>query len=255
MKTERETLTDISLVLDLDHTLVYTFSKPPEEGDLDFLKDPKYLNIRNRVYHKKIKIYDRNPDGSLMKPVKYETYEFWGSQRPFVQEFLYFCHTCFRHIIIWSAGHYDYVHAIVEELFKNLPFKPDLIYTDLKTIFHEDLGTLKPLNTMIQNHPEMGLSLKKMIIIDDTDTTFETVNYNNGILIPRYKPKADPKSISEDDERLLQIIQKLIFPEIIECQDIRKIDLKKTFDYTAEEYRKLLDQRNVVYTCNRRLKK
>lgn len=246
-KEDRNTLTDIAIVLDLDSTLVYTYSKEPKEGSLDFLKDPKYLKLRNRIYHKKIKIFDRNPDGSIKDPENYEEYEFWGSQRPNVQEFLCFCYKCFKYVIVWSAGHYDYVHTIVDELFKNLPFRPDLIYTHLDTINDEKLGTLKPLMRMIQKNPDMNLSLKKMIIVDDTDSTFETVNPNNGVLIPKYKPRSNPKSIQQNDEKLLQILQKLMFPEVVNSKDVRKIDLKRTFDHSAADYYKMLEDRNINY--------
>lgn len=238
---------DLALVLDLDSTLIHTFDDEPKSGSLDFLRDPKYLNIRNRIYHKRIKIYERNKDGTIKDPQDYEMYEFWGVKRPYVQEFLCLCRKCFKYVIIWSAGHYDYVHAIVDELFSKLPFKPDLIYTHLNTIEDDDLGTLKPLSIMIKENPDMELSLKKMIIIDDTNSTFETVNFNNGILIPRYQPKPKPEYIAKEDESLIQVFQKLIFPEVVKCSDIRKVNLRDTFDYSAKDYDRLLDKHDVYY--------
>lgn len=230
-----EYLTDLTLVIDLDNTLICTFKKP-KEGDLDFLRSPKYMTLRPRIYHKKIRIYEREDDGTLIRPTNYREYEFWGVKRPYVTEFLHYCHKAFKYIIVWSAGCYDYVHTIVKELFKDLDFEPDLIYTGLDTTFDNTLGTIKPLMRIIQENPELELSLKKMVILDDTRSTFEITNYDNGLFIPGYQPSCDPESMLKDDQCLLQAIQKLILPEVVECYDIRKVDLKNTFDIPAEEY-------------------
>lgn len=242
MSEEKHYIYDGAIVLDIDSTLLYTRNKPPADGDLDFMKQAKYMPLRERIYHMKVKIYDRDKNGNITNP-EAEDFEFWGCLRPYCKQFLVFCHRYFKHVIIWSAGHYDYVHAVVDEIFKGLHFRPDMIYTHLETIIDDNVGSLKPLAKIINDNKHLGLSLKNMVIVDDLNNNFETVNYSNGIEIPAYRPKKSADDMLEEDKRLLQIAQMIIARDLHEYDDIRSLDLKSTFNFTTEEYNKFLEDK------------
>lgn len=218
-------LTDKCIVLDLDETLVH--SSP--EGNIELLKeleifsDPKNYDLRERVY--KITMED-----VVHKKGTGDKTQMWGVFRPHFREFLIFCFTYFKLVIVWSAGRKNYVHTIVDQLFLELP-RPHVIFTydDLEKLQNNTL--IKPLNKLVRTIPGMNkhMSLENSFIIDDRLTVFQEPNPHNGIQIPPYKPNFNLTSLRENDERLKQLIAWFKRPEVMNSRDVRKLDKSRIF--------------------------
>src|SRR5579863_9678111 len=104
----RKTLTNLVLILDMDETLGHTFNSSEsfrQWANLRVFTDPKKIDLRDRCY-----VLDVDNDGVS------ET--MWGIKRPHLNEFLKFCFGYFKVIVLWSAGIYEYVHAVKNEIFK-----------------------------------------------------------------------------------------------------------------------------------------
>lgn len=211
-------ITDLCIVLDIDYTLVHT------KDDINVLrrfkkKHPYEMAIsRSRIYCRNIDNQDCDGNG--------DRYDFWGVSRPYLKEFLDFCHEYFRVVIIWSAGSYAYVHTMVDYIFRD-HYRPYKIFT------HDDINQeeyTKPLSKIFINELEEYDSLERVFMIDDT---FEVLIYNieNCIVIPRYKVKNNIQSLTLEDKALLQIM--FWFEENIQNfkinYDIREIDKKGIF--------------------------
>ena len=218
-------LTDKCIVLDLDETLVH--SSP--EGNIDLLKkleifsDPKNYDLRERVY--KITMED-----VVHKKGTGDKTQMWGVFRPHFREFLIFCFTYFKLVIVWSAGRKNYVHTIVDQLFAELP-RPHVIFTydDLERLHNNTL--IKPLDKLVKI-PGMNkhMSLKNSYIVDDRLSVFQEPNPYNGIEIPPYKPSFVLPSLRADDNILLQLINWFMKSEVMNCRDVRKLDKSKIFN-------------------------
>jgi len=185
--SQKNTTTDFTIVLDIDYTLVATQSDVDDLKKLNILNDPKYFDLNERIY-------TCCDDQS----------KFWGIVRPYTKEFLIFCFTYFKYLYIWSAGTKEYVHLIVEFLFKNIDQKPHRIFTrDDIEYYEDDNNFAKPLEKIIQYQ---NISLNKIVIVDDTKST-AVYNEENIILIPPYKPKPTIDSMKrKTDECLLKLI-------------------------------------------------
>lgn len=179
-------MTDMAVVLDLDQTLVATQEEVSDLADLKILSDPRYYNLRRRIYHLETKDYD-----------------FWGIVRPHTYQFLAFCFSYFKTVIVWSAGKYDYVHALVDFLFRDFP-RPDLILTYDDTVVLKDNTIIKPLSLVYEMTDEADYS--NTIAIDDNPTTMME-NPDNAILIPEYEPYPNLRSIAEEDLTLVELIE------------------------------------------------
>lgn len=219
-------LTDKCIVLDLDETLVHSHS----DSNIDLLKelnifsDPNFQDVRQRCY--KIKM-----DDVVHKRGTGEKTEMWGVFRPFVREFLIYCFTYFKIVIVWSAGRKNYVHAIVDYLFSGLK-RPHVIYTydDIERLPN---GTLiKPLNKLIDKVPGLKkyMSLENTYIIDDRISVFQEPNPHNGIEIPAYKPSFNIKALRTDDVHLKQLMTWFNSSEVMNSRDIRELDKTKIFE-------------------------
>lgn len=231
-KIPAKPLTDKCIVLDLDETLVHSHG----EANIDLLKqlkiftDPNLIDLRDRVY--KITM-----DDVVYKRGTGEKTEMWGILRPHLREFLIFCFTYFKLVIVWSAGRKNYVHAIVDQIFKDLR-RPHIIYTfdDIEKLPN---GTLiKPLNKIINNIPGMKkhMGLENTFIIDDRTSVFHEPNPDNGIEIPAYKPTFNAKGIKADNNGLIQLMNWFMKPEVINSRDVRNLDKSKIFQTYAMAY-------------------
>ena len=188
--------TDKCIILDLDETLVSTF----DDKDLKALKklrimdDANLIHLRSRFYFLNINDIDRRgKDNSITE---------CGFTRPHVREFLLFCNRYFKHVIVWSAGCYDYVHEICRYLFNDID-PPTIIYTRDDC---ENANKLKPLKKMMKDLRLNGeMNLENAIAIDDKTYTFAD-NIENGILIPPYRVSPTIASIEKDDDTLLKLI-------------------------------------------------
>lgn len=218
---------DLVLVLDMDHTLLSTYD------DFSLLQNsgiktlPEDVDIRSRLYVLEIKEYNGKKGSG-------KTTKWWGLLRPGLREFLIYAFSKFKHVVLWSAGEYDYVHAACRKMFTYLR-NPDLILTREDCEYDRDGNPTKPLTKLI-NHPKLSrnFDLSKIVIVDDRDYTF-LPNPQNGILIPEYSPEEWSERMGIDgkktamrmeDYRLEQLIN--WFENLKTC-DVRTVDKTRIF--------------------------
>lgn len=218
-----ESLTDKCIYLDLDQTLLSTAD---EKYGLDYLyklkilSNPSLMYLRNRIYHVVVE--------DLEKPGYGSKYEMWGITRPHLHQFLIFCFSYFRLIIVYSAGKRQYVESIVDHIFKDLPY-PHLVlsYDDIKK---KGEKVIKPLTAVIEGNDLTKKYVKptNTLGLDDLQSTYSE-NKGNGILIPAYEPELNEGALAEDDDSLLKLENWLMSPEVINCKDVRLLDKSKIF--------------------------
>jgi TFIIF-interacting CTD phosphatase-like protein len=205
-------LTDKTLVLDLDSTLIFTTEDFEQYMSLELYSKPEHNHLRNRLY--KFDVID-----VVDKPGTGVKSSMWGILRPHVYEFLDFCFEYFENVIVWSAGQLRYVHAICDVLFIDPEKQPILIYS-YEDCDRNDNFLFKPLIKISQEEfPE--ITLDKCIILDDNEMTFSK-NKDNALHIPPYEPELTPKGIMQEDDALLNLTRWLMKPEVINCRDVRK---------------------------------
>lgn len=224
---KRKPLTDLICILDIDETLVHTFDRFDSWEKLKIMTDPKKMDLRSRCY---VINPAANKSNGSVEPM-------WGVKRPHLEKFLEFCFTYFKYVIPWSAGIYNYVHEIVDNIFIST-LAPHAVLT------REDctgpIGNLeKPLAKLIEIIPSLKDhividkinardNIKNVIIIDDRKKSFNQ-NLNNGILIPVYEPDPTAESIRQNDIALLQIINWLSRLDVMKTTDVRKLDKSHIF--------------------------
>lgn len=225
---KRKSLTDLICVLDVDETLVHTFDNFESWGRLKIMTDPKKMDLRSRCYVLNIEANKSNKTGAE---------SMWGVKRPHLNKFLEFCFTYFKYVIPWSAGIFDYVHEIVDNIFIDT-LAPHAVLT--RTDCVGPIGYLeKPLARLIERIPalkghisidELNLrdNIKNVIIIDDRKKSFAQ-NPHNGILIPVYEPVPTVEDIRRNDVALLQIMSWLTRPDVMKSTDVRKLDKSSIF--------------------------
>lgn len=126
------------VVLDLDATLVNTFGNDYNWKFVD-------LDSNKRLKHR---VFD----------IKYNGIFKWGTTRPGTDKFLEACFEHFDIVGVWSAGDYDYVYKIVEEIF---PRRPDFIWTRSDCV-----ESLCDVNTdVINGHHIISTSCKKNSVL------------------------------------------------------------------------------------------
>ena len=205
-------ITDKFIVLDLDSTLIHSFTGNP---NLNLLDNSELYYLRDRIYDLKI------PLGS----------EYWGVARPGIYEFLQFCQRYFQGVIIWSAGTYDYVHAIVNFLFRDLP-RPYMIFTrndctEIGNYLTKDLSKLEPIDPR--------LTMDKIYILDDNTQAFE-LNPENALNIPMFVPcgKKICRDILNSDDAFELVKSWFMQPGVINSFDVRELDKSKVFTPVAQ---------------------
>lgn len=208
-----------AIVLDLDSTLVHsglTLKSYPGKSS-----DPR---LSKRLYR-----FDLI-EGVDVMPV-------WGVLRPYTLDFIDFCRRHFDEVIVWSAGQHQYVHKIVDFLFKDAGYKPRIILTREHCRFHGS-NINKPLSDLFDagiSHPEHTLAL------DDRYDTF-SLNVGNGIKIPNYDPDLTIDGITKEDDALVKLMSWLILVKMREQSDIRQLPKDNIFDIPMVTYRDLLKQ-------------
>lgn len=216
-------ITDFNLILDLDETLIRTDPEIENLNKLGILTNPQLTDLRLRTY--KIRLDDVDTkDGTG------NTIYLWGLERPHLLEFLSFACDYFDNIIVWSAGIPKYVTAIVKIIFRHF-HGPNMVFNrnDCENIFgNAEKPIIKALNEMTSSSSLNNLIPSKTLILDDKDTTFKS-NPENGILIPPYQPDISIESFRKDDDCLLRLISWLKRSDIINCDDVRKLDKTKIF--------------------------
>lgn len=230
-----DSLTDKCIYLDLDQTLIATADE--EHGmddlyDVKLLSDPSLIHLRNRFYHVVVE--------DLEKPGYGSKYEMWGITRPHLHDFLLFCFSYFKLVMVYSAGKRQYVEEIVDHIFKDLPY-PHLVlsYDD---IVMDGKKITKPINKVINGNELTRKYVKETNTfgLDDLNTTYSK-NIGNGILIPRYDPDSnlvstEPRDINyfikeleKNDDALLKLKKWLMLPEVMNSEDVRLLDKNDIF--------------------------
>lgn len=198
-----------NVVLDLDQTLVCTQDVGVKELEkLGILSNPSAFDLRQRIY-----VMPLN-SGKL-----------WGIVRPHTREFLEFCFQYFCNVAVWSAGKRDYVHSLVDYLFRDLP-QPCVVYTYDNCAHAARNGTVKPLPWIFRDI--QGATKENTFIIDDNENTFQQ-NLGNAIHIPEFQVKSTIKSLSSNDDRLREIMDWLMTRDIMEAEDITEVDKSEIF--------------------------
>ena len=218
-------LTDHTIVLDLDETLVHSCEDMSEYTKLNVEHNPELreLSQSNRFYHISLLDDDKNPSSQRS--------DLWGITRPHLRQFLTFCFNYFDQVCIWSAGQTNYVETLIKLLLKDIQ-SPAVIYTNTKCMPRGDGSLQKPLLKLIDENPHLNLSLEHTFMLDDRRTVFSDCNPSNGILIPVYDPAPDPTSLKSDDRCFQQLIRWLMLPEVIMADDIRMLDKSCIFRNT-----------------------
>lgn len=222
-------MTDKCVILDLDQTLIATQEDLRFLNEFNVLSNQELLSIRNRIYYLTIE--------DLEKPGIGSNYTFWGITRPHVREFLIFCFSYFKIVAVWSAGKKPYVEAIVDFIFKDLPY-PHIIFT------HDDIEidsgghVIKPLIKMIESNPVLKrqMTLQNNIAIDDNIMTFSR-NPGSGVAIPEYNPIMNINTLLSDDPTLLQLKYWLLTPEVVNNKDISLLNKSEIFSTSIEIYK------------------
>jgi hypothetical protein len=222
-RTNEDSLTDLNLVLDIDDTLVQTFDDIKSLYKCPIMKNSKYYPVRKRVYILK---FDSLADDEDEQEETSEDEMVWGVKRPHIDQFLEFANQYFRNIVIWSAGTYEYVHAIVKNLFKNMPC-PTRIFTRNDCAQSDEYGYEKPLEKVYKAIPEMNSY--NTILIDDRQEVFSRKDPENGIIIPPFSPDVEDLSSLLNDTCFLDLKEWFMQPEVMESTDVRELDKTNIF--------------------------
>jgi TFIIF-interacting CTD phosphatase-like protein len=218
-------LTDWTIVLDIDETLVHT-EEDTEGPDVEIKTDPILVED----------LYDIHLDKG--------TYKMWGTKRPHLDEFLLFCFTYFKNVCVWSAGQTDYVHAVVKKIFRDFR-APDIIYTFDQCVQNERGDWIKPLEKFFddKNVQAKGIVPSKTYIIDDRDYTFER-NVDNGIQIPEYAPDS-ADGLHEEEDHLMRLKGWLMKQFADRKTDTLQKAKKRIFYVTLKTYYKSVEAKIV----------
>ena len=216
------------IVLDIDATLVHT------HGDM---KDFKMLKIygSNEQIEMRRKLYNMRLIDVSDIPGQGEITDLAGIYRPYLKEFLEFCHGYFQGIIIWSAGKRKYVHKMCEYMFP-LKKQPLHIFTYNDCEGDEDDFIVKPLEKLYKLPKFKGkMGEKNTFVLDDRSETF-SLNKRNGIQIPEFESDMSIEDIcNHPDDELLKLMTWLTSDEVMQSKDIRKLNKNDIFNKTASE--------------------
>lgn len=218
-------LTNKTIMLDLDSTLIYTSDNFDNYSKLELYSNPKNSALRDRIY--KFDVID-----VVDKPGTGVRSSMWGILRPHVYEFLDFCFDYFSNVIVWSAGQLRYVHAICDVLFIDPKKQPTLIWT-YEDCEKCDNYLYKPL-IKISDQFNPTITLDKIYALDDNEITFSK-NKDNALHIPAYEPELTPEGINMEDPTLANITKWLMLPEVLAVNDVRDIGKDDCFE-CQEEY-------------------
>jgi len=212
----KQSITDKTIVLDIDETLVHT---EEEIKELEEMKVLSYPTLAGETYFLTLD----NGDTRM-----------WGTKRPHLDEFLLFCFTYFDNVCIWSAGQYDYVHAIVNKLFAGFRL-PDIIMTFDDCVQSNDGDWVKPLEKFYKHPKAKGkIFPESTFIVDDKPYSFEN-NKDNGILIPPYSPE-NINELREEENNLNRLRGWFIQPQVRFEKDVRTLNKNDIFTQTLDDY-------------------
>lgn len=226
----KTSFTDNVIILDLDETLIHSFDGFDDLHRLQILTDPKKLDIRKRIY---VLHLDDPVDAKGTGYVE----KMWGIKRPYLDDFLRFCFSYFKLVIVWTAGVERYAEGIINHIFKDIG-KPHLIFARNKCVngakpiskiiqamVKKDFYELNNASSELVNLIENGyvLSPENFLSLDDKTYTYEN-NPNNGIQIPEFKPSVVISELRKNDICLKQLMNWLMLKNVRHSPDVRFLD-------------------------------
>lgn len=237
-----KSLTDKSIILDLDHTLVATQFGDKASFDSIIPDTPEYYSLHQRLYFFEREFEELRGDGKVGFS--------WGLMRPYAKDFLIFCFSYFKKVIVWSAGTRDYVESMVEILFSGIE-RPHFIFSREDCQLDADGLYRKPIAQLLELHPALSnvTDMKKIYILDDTSYTFE-YNPQNAILIPRYLPAPEEDTypslnlMLENDLALRKLCFWFCQQEVMDSADVRLLKKEMIFKISIDQYIKRIKKFN-----------
>lgn len=233
----RDSLTDKTIVLDMDLTLICTIG---DGSDISHKLRTSYTTVYGMLVKK-----------GVVVPTTLT--QFGGSgiavhndvvKRPGVDEFLLFCRIVFKNVILWSAGQANYVYDTVKlvldpqgkGIFDHVYTANDVVKYSADRTLLRTMGPVtfsaKPLTKIADIFPDA--TLDKTILVDDLQCNF-IPNPRNGVLIPPFSPNlgeilsnahASPLDNMARDTYLFSLIHFLADDGFINAQDVRQYDLR-----------------------------
>lgn len=186
-----------TIILDLDETLVHTFS-----STTGFDSASKNPNLKNRIFSFTL-------DGEFM----------WGFIRPFAHDFISLLQKYYN-IGVWSAGLRDYVEKIVSILFVQPPV---FVWSreDCEDVYlpsENQVVKKKPLTKLYNHFP--CLNRTNSLIIDDRDDVCDE-NTSNHIHIPSYELNQKKIDHNHKDDSLECLCKYLL--DLVNVRDVRSM--------------------------------
>lgn len=228
--TNQNSLTNITLVLDVDSTIFKTYCATFSNG----LSQPN--GLEGRKLQENPQLLSRISVFETTDPNTGDYTTVWTVKRPHLDLFIKRANKICRNIVIWTAGTHNYGESISSICFKGFGVNcydyPSLLLTREKCMsFNCEPGT-KPLMHIYNMLP--GSNETNTVIVDDRKDTFK-YNPTNAIHIPAYLYSSNVYSLNEilaDDPALLQIGDWLdsAVPLINQGTDIRNIDKSGIFN-------------------------
>lgn len=220
-----KSITDKVIILDLDETCIHTYHDMNILHDLNIMKNPQLMDLRQRLYILNINDVGQKGDGKKSK--------LWGIERPHLNQFLKFLTIYCREVIVWTAGIPSYAKAVVNHIFRGIK-KPTVVYARTEC---ENEGSItaphytKPISKLINskyNQINKNITESNTIIIDDR-LDYVKPNFLNAILIPPYNPSPTIDSLREPDTALLKIMTWLNDYSIRYSRDVRSLPKDNIF--------------------------
>jgi TFIIF-interacting CTD phosphatase-like protein len=229
-KSMRKTKTDQAIVIDIDETLVRSYSDLTPLKKLDVFA-PANRDVSRRIYTiELVDVVGKKGEGSVIN--------MWSLKRPYVEDFLLYCFHRFRIVAVWSAGNEKYVEAMCDKLFSRIE-APDLIFTRGNCVANS-AGHQKPLEKMFDLIGRDIMNEKNTFIIDDKTVAFSE-DPQNGILMPEFAPSEHSlATLRSDDPTLQQLKYWFSLPEVVNATDVRTLDKSNIFSVPLSQYSGML---------------
>ena len=181
-------LPERTIVLDIDRTLIYTPVVVKSERNPGNTKEKElYEAIYNfRIQYPKYRNvfkYTNFKSGSSIVHA-------WVMPRPYLDEYLRFIGAYFDHVAIWSAGIRDYIKPIVDLIFQNQNYRPEIMWCRKECRTYRGDFT-KPLINITRSK---GWEFSNTILIDDASKNFHfnklthDKTKNRGLLAEEFFP-------------------------------------------------------------------
>lgn len=225
-------LTGKVLVLDLDETIIHSFS---DYGEL-----AKTLGT-----HPRVKYFSQNDLDSTRQGNGYSA-TMSVFVRPGLCDFLRFAFVYFRAVGIFTAGLPKYGYDIPSIATNVAKLCPQTLNTGGTFHFYltrDDIDTKtelweKPLEKVVDALHERAdrigdprlidfwrdVTLNNVLILDDRNTAFCTSYPGNGVIIPPYEPTGDREGLEAKDEALSQFQAWLERPDVMREDNVTKLD-------------------------------